>query len=77
MTLEFGNFDPRTSDRVRKKDFVKVLAEYLVGDQVRRSIQLEMADPDAKLWARMRGLTPLLGYPDVEEAERQLAEWLL
>jgi hypothetical protein len=59
-----------------KKKFIKRLAEYLVKDQAKKSIQLEMGSFDAKEWAALRSLTPLNGYPTVEEAERILMEFL-
>lgn len=60
----------------RKKQFIRALAEYLAGDQVKHSIGLQRGKPDAQQWAKLRGLTPLFGYPTVEEAEVQLTEFL-
>jgi len=60
----------------RKLAFVRVLANYLVGDQGVMSIRLEMGDPNAKQWARLRAATPLFGYPTEDEAASQLASWL-
>jgi hypothetical protein len=62
------------SDQLQR--FVRALAEYLVSDQARKSIELEMGLPAAMAWAKLRNATPLFGYPTVEEAEKQLAEWL-
>lgn len=59
-----------------KNRFIKRLAEYLVKDQAKKSIQLEMGSPAAKEWAALRRETPLFGYPTVEEAERTLTEFL-
>jgi len=56
--------------------FVRALARYLVADQAGQSIGLQLGNPAAKEWAKLRGTTPLFGYPTVEEAERQLADWL-
>ena len=60
----------------QKKVFIRKLAEYLVGDQVYKSILLEMGTSEARQWAELRGATPLGGYPTVEEAEDQLAKFL-
>ncbi len=60
----------------RKAAFVRALAVLLVGDQAMQSMKLEMGDVGAQKWAALRGTTPLMGYPTVEEAEKQLAEWL-
>lgn len=60
----------------RKQLFIRELAEYLVGDQVRMSIRLQAGSEDAKTWARLRGTTPLFGYPTVKEAEDKLKEFL-
>ena len=57
--------------------FVHALAEYLVSDQAIMSIKLEMGSPEAKAWCKLRSTTPLFGYPTVEQAEKQLTEWLL
>jgi len=64
----------------RKQKFIRQLAEYLAGtNQCRYSILLsqrgqlkECADD----WAALRGLTPLFGYPSVEEAEKILTDFL-
>ena len=61
---------------VRKDAFLKALANYLVRDQAKRSIQLEMGSLDAKEWAAIRALTPLMGYPSVDEAVQVLKEFL-
>lgn len=61
---------------VRRDAFIKALANYLVRDQAKRSIQLEMGSSDAKEWAEMRSLTPLMGYPTVDEAVQVLKEFL-
>jgi hypothetical protein len=60
----------------RRAIFIKKLARYLVGDQARKSIELQMGKQDAKEWADIRGATPLFGYPTVEEAEKKLTEFL-
>jgi hypothetical protein len=56
---------PMTSDGsdLRKAVFVRLLAEYLVGDQVAQSIRLEMGDPGALEWQKLRSAAPLFGYP--------------
>ncbi len=60
----------------QRKAFVRRLAVYLADKQALRSIALENGDRSAKEWAELRGLTPLFGYPTVDEAEQQLAAWL-
>jgi hypothetical protein len=57
--------------------FINVLAEYLVKNQAEMSIRLEMNEPAALLWAKLRGATPLFGYPTQAEAVTQLRRWLL
>jgi hypothetical protein len=65
-----------TRDELKAK-FVRRLAEYLGGtNQAHMSILLEMGHREAKTWAQLRNLTPLHGYPTVEEAEKELTEWL-
>ena len=64
------------SDADRKKAFIRRLAVFLAGDQARKSIELQMGKPSAREWAELRDLTPLFGYPTVDEAESQLTEFL-
>lgn len=59
-----------------QKKFVRQLAVYLVDKQAMKSIQLEMGNPAAKEWSALRFVTPLSGYPTVDEAEKQLTAWL-
>jgi len=61
----------------RRRRFVKKLAEFLVKDQARKSIELGMNKSSAVEWSELRNTTPLMGYPTVEEAEETLAKWLL
>jgi len=67
----------KTAQPDRRPEFIRGLAEYLVGDQAHRSIQLQMGHAEAKKWAALRNLTPLFGYPTVEEAEAKLTTWLM
>jgi hypothetical protein len=60
----------------RQVNFVRELAQYLVGDQVHKSIQLSMGLLPAREWAKLRNATTLFGYPTVEEAERELTTFL-
>ncbi len=60
----------------RKKLFIKELAVFLVGDQAMKSIELEMGKIHAKQWSNLRSITPLFGYPTIEEAEETLMEFL-
>ena len=62
-----------------KKRFLHQLAVFLVGDQAKKSILLEMPTMVRDLaeeWAALRDETPLFGYPTVEEAEEILTEFL-
>jgi hypothetical protein len=59
-----------------KRLFVRALAEFLAGDQARKSIELEMGRPHALEWAALRHRSSLSGYPTVDEAERALTEFL-
>lgn len=60
----------------RRTAFIKVLAKYLAGNQVTKSIQLQAGQQHAKEWAELRNATPLFGYPTIEEAERVLSDFL-
>lgn len=61
----------------RPYDFIEALAEYLGGpNQAKQSIKLQMGDPDAKLWAKIRNASPIHGYPTVEETRDILAGFL-
>lgn len=66
----------RRVDSDRYHEFVRALAEYLVGSQVEMSVKLQLGRPEAKIWAKLRSSTPLFGYPTVDEAEKTLAAWL-
>jgi hypothetical protein len=63
-----------TSNPSVRDIFIRALAEYLVGNAA-LSIKLEMGDPAARLWAKVRGATPLSGYPTVDEAVSTLTRW--
>lgn len=56
--------------------FVKELANYLVGNQAHMSILLEMNNPLAQQWAKLRNATPVFGWVTVEEAEKILTSFL-
>jgi hypothetical protein len=60
----------------KKQEFIRALAEYLVGNQARKSIELEMGKESAVEWSKLRNKTPLFGYPDADEAEKILTEFL-
>jgi hypothetical protein len=60
----------------KKKKFICALAEYLVKDQARKSVELQFGKDSAKEWSELRSTTPLFGYPTVEEAEKTLTEFL-
>ena len=58
-----------------KENFIHQLAVFLVSDQEAMSIRLEMGLEDGKHWRDLRATTPLVGWPTVEEAEKQLCAW--
>jgi hypothetical protein len=60
----------------RKAIFIAALAKYLVGDQVRKSIELEMRKESALEWCALCTASPLQGYPTIEEAVKVLTEFL-
>jgi len=69
----------------RKKEFIRRLAKFCVGNQAGKSILLEMETrvpkpspmPSlAKEWATLRHATPLQGYPTYDEAVKVLGEFL-
>ncbi len=60
-----------------KEEFIDVLAEYLVGNEAEMSIRLQMGQPDAIAWQKLRDATPLFGYyPEKSKAIRELTEFL-
>jgi hypothetical protein len=62
--------------RQERAIFIRKLAHYLVDDQAKKSIQLQMGSKEAHCWADLRDAAPLFGYPTVEEAEKILTEFL-
>ena len=62
--------------QARREDFVHQLAVYLSGNAAEMSILLEMHNPHAQVWARVRGALPHLGWATVEETEVFLNEFL-
>lgn len=79
-TKEVHSEEKRYLDK--KARFIKALAQFLAGDQAKKSILLDprmQGSPHSSLvqeWAALRSETPLFGYPTVEEAEKILTEWL-
>lgn len=68
----------KTAPKLEAKErFIRQLAQFLAGNQARKSIELEMGKESAKEWAALRATTPLFGYPSVDEAEATLREFLL
>ena len=59
-----------------KDAFIKALAVFFTKDQMRRSIEVELKLPYAIAWATVRSYTPLTGWPTIDEAEKQLREFL-
>lgn len=66
----------RRTENDRKREFIAELARFLTSDQARMSIKLEMGDPAAHAWAKLRHTTPLDGYPTQAQAEEVLRKWL-
>ena len=61
----------------RKKEFIRALAEFLAGNEAKKSIELQMGNQWAKDWAKLRDAAPLFGYyPDIEKAVKELEEFL-
>jgi hypothetical protein len=64
----------------QKIQFIRALAEFLGGtNQARMSIALQLGGEFgkvAKLWSDIRSNTPLFGYLSVDEAEKELKEFL-
>lgn len=58
----------------QKKEFLRAVASYLVDGQARKGIELDMGKDWAKEWALVRGLSPVYGYPTVDEAHKSLLE---
>lgn len=59
-----------------KEYFIATLVDFLVAQQAAMSVALEMGTTLGDRWARLRGATPLQGYPTVEEATKTLTEFL-
>lgn len=66
----------RVANEREQEEFLEALAQYLAGDQAHMSILLQMQRPEAKVWAKLRGTTPLFGYPTVAEATKELRKFL-
>lgn len=60
----------------QQRAFVSELAHFLVGNQAELSLLLSLGDKRAREWARLRATTPLFGNLSVEEAEKELLEFL-
>jgi hypothetical protein len=60
----------------RKQAFIKELAKFIAGDSARKSIELQMGKESAKEWAKLKMASPVFGYATVEEAEKQLTDFL-
>lgn len=64
--------------RAQRHGFCRTLATYLAGPTaVEHSIRLATSNPHALLWRDIRGLTPLHGYPTVDEAAEELDKFLV
>jgi hypothetical protein len=56
--------------------FIRELAKFLVDEQSRKEVELSEGKRYARDWAALRALTPIRGYPTVDEAERALREFI-
>jgi len=66
----------RAGAPTRRSLFIRRLAEFLAGEnQMRMSVLLQTGDARALEWRDIRALTPLFGYPTVDEAEKHLDAW--
>lgn len=68
---------PASSKSNRKLDFIDALAHFLVDDQGRKSIELEVGKSWANEWAAVRNSLPTLGYATHAEAVKFLTEFLM
>ena len=59
-----------------RKKFAQALAQYLVNNEAVMSVKLEMQDPEALVWAKVRAATPLFGYVTAKQAAATLEAWL-
>jgi len=64
------------ADLEQKQRFLKALAVYLVRDQAKHSIGLQLGREDSLVWRDVRSNTPLFGYPTEAEAETVLSSFL-
>lgn len=66
------NAIPSQDPQFIKRRFIHALAELLSRDEARKSIDLELKNPYAIEWAKLRGSSPIFGYTSVEDTENQL-----
>jgi len=64
----------------QRKSFIHELAVYLADNQAAKGIAIQMERPAAPVkwaseWAKVRGASPIFGYPTVEETEKQLTDF--
>lgn len=59
-----------------KEAFIKELVRYLVENQVIKSKGVELNNPVFCEWVTLRELTPIKGYPTIEEATKIITEFL-
>lgn len=60
-----------------KAEFIEILADYLVGNEVEMSVRLQTGNKSAKAWQKLRNASPLFGYyPDKSKAIRELTAFL-
>jgi hypothetical protein len=52
----------------QQRHFLRAVAEYLTTDSARKSVLIEMKNPDALMWAKIRNAGPMLGWATQEEA---------
>ena len=63
---------PLDSDKIK---FLTAVAKYLTRDQARRSIGLEMGNPEDRVWQQVRIASPLVGWLSEQEAAERLIAW--
>jgi len=74
-TAEQPEAEP-TRNAEHRRRFIQILAEFIAGDVVNKSILLDLGNPLAREWAQVRGASPVFGYSSVDAAEATLTRFL-
>lgn len=65
-----------SEQKLKKELFIEALAEYLTSNVAHKSIALQAGMREGIEWGKLRGKTPIFGYPSHEEAVEILTEFL-